>query len=65
MQIRVNGKAHEVSATTLAALLAELDYQDKLVATAVNQSFVRAVDRLTTPLNPGDAVEILVPRQGG
>ena len=41
MQIRVNGKAHEVAATTLAALLAELDYQDKLVATAVNQSFVR------------------------
>lgn len=65
MQIRVNGKAHEVSATTLAALLAELDYQDKLVATAVNQSFVRAADRPTTPLNPGDAVEILVPRQGG
>jgi len=65
MQIRVNGKAHEVAATTLAALLAELDYQDKLVATAVNQNFVRAVDRPTTPLNPGDAVEILVPRQGG
>ncbi|QAY95874.1 thiamine biosynthesis protein ThiS [Methylovirgula ligni] len=65
MQIRVNGKAHEVSATTLAALLAELDYQDKLVATAVNQSFVRAVDRPTTKLNPDDAVEILVPRQGG
>ncbi|MDR3408396.1 MAG: sulfur carrier protein ThiS [Methylovirgula sp.] len=65
MQIRVNGKAHEVAATTLAALLAELDYHDKLVATAVNQSFVRAVDRPSTPLNPGDAVEILVPRQGG
>jgi sulfur carrier protein len=65
MQIRVNGKAHEVAATTLAALLAELDYQDKLVATAVNQSFIRAVDRPSTPLNPGDAVEILVPRQGG
>ncbi len=65
MQIRVNGKAHEVSATTLAALLAELDYQDKLVATAVNQSFVRVVDRATTKLNPDDAVEILVPRQGG
>jgi sulfur carrier protein len=65
MQIRVNGKEHEVSATTLAALLAELDYQDRLVATAVNQAFVRATDRGTTPLNPGDAVEILVPRQGG
>jgi sulfur carrier protein len=65
MQIRVNGKAHEVSAATLAALLAELDYQDRLVATAVNQTFVRASERLTTKLNPGDAVEILVPRQGG
>jgi sulfur carrier protein len=65
MQIRVNGKAHEVAATTLAALLAELDYEDKLVATAVNQSFIRAVDRPSTPLNPGDAVEILAPRQGG
>lgn len=65
MQIHVNGKAHEVSATTLAALLAELDCQHKLVATAVNQSFVRATDRETTPLKPGDAVEILVPRQGG
>jgi sulfur carrier protein len=65
MQIRVNGKAHEVAATNLAALLAELDYQDRLVATAVNQSFVRAIDRAATPLQPGDAVEILVPRQGG
>ncbi len=65
MQIRVNGKAHDVTATTLAALLAELDYQDRLVATAVNQTFVRATDRLATKLNPGDAVEILVPRQGG
>jgi sulfur carrier protein len=65
MQIRVNGKEHEVAATTLAALLAELDYQDRLVATAVNQTFVRAIDRGTMPLHPGDAVEILVPRQGG
>jgi sulfur carrier protein len=65
MQIHVNGKEHDVAARTLAALLAELDYQDRLVATAVNQTFVRAVDRSATPLRPGDAVEILVPRQGG
>jgi sulfur carrier protein len=65
MQIRVNGKEHDVTARTLAALLAELDYQDRLVATAVNQTFVRAIDRSTTPIRPGDAVEILVPRQGG
>ena len=65
MQIRVNGKEHEVTARTLAALLAELDYQDRLVATAVNQTFVRAVDRSATRIHPGDAIEILVPRQGG
>jgi sulfur carrier protein len=65
MQIRVNGKEHDVAARTLAALLAELDYQDRLVATAVNQTFVRAIDRAATSINPGDAVEILVPRQGG
>jgi sulfur carrier protein len=65
MQIRVNGKEHDVTARTLAALLAELDYRDRVVATALNQSFVRAIDRPATALNPGDAVEILVPRQGG
>jgi sulfur carrier protein len=65
MQISVNGKAHEVQAATLAALLAELDYGDATVATALNQSFVRAADRDTTRLREGDAVEIVTPRQGG
>jgi len=61
----VNGKELEVAATTLAALLHELDYDDVVVATALNQDFVRAGERPTTELKPGDAVEILVPRQGG
>jgi sulfur carrier protein len=65
MQINVNGEAREVSAETLAALLAELDYGDQTVATALNQTFVRAVDRAETKLTPGDAVEIVSPRQGG
>jgi sulfur carrier protein len=65
MQIRVNGKELNVEAATLAALLNELDYQDATVATALNQNFVRKADRLTTPLQEGDAVEILVPKQGG
>lgn len=65
MRISVNGKAHEVEAATLAALLAELDYGDATVATALNQAFVRATDRGSTTLKDGDAVEILVPRQGG
>lgn len=65
MQISVNGKAREVRAATVAALLAELDYGDATVATALNQTFVRAVDRAATPLREGDAVEIVSPRQGG
>jgi sulfur carrier protein len=65
MQIRVNGKELDVNATTLATLLDELDYQDMLVATALNQTFVRAVDRGETMLRAGDAVEIVTPKQGG
>ena len=65
MRIIVNGRLREVEAATLAALLAELDYGEATVGTAVNQGFVRAADRPTTALRDGDAVEILVPRQGG
>ena len=65
MRISVNGKAREVDAATLAALLVELDYGDAVVATALNQSFVRAVDRVGTTLREGDAVEVVSPRQGG
>lgn len=65
MQISVNGTAREVEVATLAALLAELGYGDATVATALNGTFVRAVDRAGTALGAGDAVEILTPRQGG
>jgi sulfur carrier protein len=65
MHIHVNGKALDVAAATLAALLRELEYEDGAVATALNQFFVRKSDRGKTPLKEGDAVEILAPRQGG
>jgi sulfur carrier protein len=65
MLIQVNGKELEVGVATLAALLDELGYRGAVVATALNECFVRAVDRTATPLKSGDAVEILVPRQGG
>ena len=65
MRIHVNGKALDVAAATLGALLRELDYEDGAIATALNQDFVRKTDRGKTPLKEGDAVEILVPRQGG
>lgn len=65
MRINVNGQMREVAALTLEALLAELDYEDQTVATALNQAFVRGKDRAATPLREGDAVEIVSPRQGG
>jgi sulfur carrier protein len=65
MLIQVNGKEREVAAPTLSALLHELGYGKAVIATALNACFVRAVDRTATPLKSGDAVEILVPRQGG
>ena len=65
MMIRVNGETCEVQATTLAALLDELDYGEATVATALNQNFVRKKDRGEAKLAEGDEVEILTPRQGG
>ncbi len=65
MKIEVNGQPVEVHATTLAALLEELDYGAQKVATALNRQFVRAADRTRTLLSAGDAVEVVVPRQGG
>jgi sulfur carrier protein len=65
MLISVNGKPCEVRAETLAALLAELEYEDAVVATARNRDFVRRKDRVETKLAEGDEIEILVPKQGG
>jgi sulfur carrier protein len=65
MKIAVNGEAHEAQAATLAALLSELGYDSALVATAVNENFVRAKDRDACALKEGDRIEVLSPRQGG
>jgi sulfur carrier protein len=65
MKLTVNGEAREVSAGTLAALLAELDYEGNWLATAVNSEVVRAAERAECRLKDGDRVEILSPRQGG
>jgi len=64
-RIEVNGETHEVTATTLAALLAELGLAEARVATAVNGSFVPATTRATRAIMAGDRVEILSPMQGG
>ena len=50
MRIHVNGKALDVAAATLGALLRELDFEGGAIATALNQNFVRKTDRGRTPL---------------
>jgi sulfur carrier protein len=65
MKLTVNGEDREVSAATLGALLAELEYEGGWLATAVNSTVVRVADRADCPLKDGDRVEILSPRQGG
>jgi sulfur carrier protein len=65
MQISVNGKPCEVRAETLSALIAELEYEDAVVATARNRDFVRRKDRAQTAIAEGDEIEVLVPKQGG
>lgn len=61
----VNGESREAAAATLALLLEELGYGDQKVATALNGDFVPERLRGATVIAPGDAIEIVSPRQGG
>lgn len=65
MRLIVNGEAVDVAATTLAGLLAELDYEGGWLATAVNGEMVRAGEREECQLRDADRIEILSPMQGG
>ncbi|MDX8437189.1 sulfur carrier protein ThiS [Mesorhizobium abyssinicae] len=65
MKLIVNGEAREVEATTLDALLKELDYEGGWLATALNGDVVPAASRAEFRLADGDRIEILSPMQGG
>jgi sulfur carrier protein len=65
MTLFVNGVARAIDAATLAQVLDALDYGEAKVATALNGEFVPARSREATPVNEGDRIEILAPRQGG
>ena len=65
MKFLINGERAESAAETLDRLLADLDYGDARVATAVNGTFVPIGDRSSRRLNEGDTIEILAPMQGG
>lgn len=65
MKIVLNGAATEVTADRLDALLDELGYSGKVVATAVNGDFVAREARSVTALVDGDRLEVVAPLQGG
>jgi sulfur carrier protein len=65
MRILLNGAWREIAGAELAAMLEELGYGERVVATAVNGEFVAASARARTTLSEGDRVEVLAPTQGG
>ena len=65
LEVFVNGEACRTGARTLAALVGELGYAGRRIATAVNGEFIASAAREEMQLAPGDRVEIVAPRQGG
>lgn len=65
MRIEVNGARHEVTGTTVAAVLAELGWGGAKVAAALNGEFLPASARDGQALRDGDRLEVLAPMQGG
>lgn len=65
MKILLNGETFATDAKTLDELCARLGFAEAKIATAVNGSFVAAVQRSATQLAPADEIEIVAPRQGG
>jgi sulfur carrier protein len=65
MRVTVNGEAHDISATSVAALLSELDYEGTHFAVALNYDVVPKSRWTETALKAGDEIEIITPRQGG
>jgi sulfur carrier protein len=65
--VRVNGRIEIGGAATVAELLRRhgIDPGSRFLAVAVNGAVVRRGEWETSPLGPGDEVEIVRPRQGG
>jgi len=65
--IRINGEVAPLEEPTVAALLAARDIpaDRRGIAIALNGAVVPRAHWDATPLRPGDAIEIVVARQGG
>jgi len=65
MRVIVNGEHREIAASSVDALLRELDYEGTHFAIALNFDVVPRSRWEQTPLKHGDEIEIITPRQGG
>ena len=65
MRVTVNGEARDIAATSVDALLRELDYEGTHFAIAVNFDVLPKSKWAETKLRNGDEIEIITPRQGG
>ena len=66
-RLKINGVEEEVTAATVAQLLAGrgIDPSARFLAVAVNGAVVRRAEWPSAPLNADDVVEIVRPLQGG
>ena len=65
MRVTVNGEAREIRSSRIDALLSELEYEGSHFAIALNYDVLPRSRWAETPLQPGDEIEIITPRQGG
>ena len=65
MRVTVNGEQREIASRSVEALLSELEYEGTHFAIAVNYDVLPRSQWAQTPLNNGDEIEIITPRQGG
>ena len=65
MRVTVNGEPREIASRSVEALLSELEYEGTHFAIAVNYDVLPRSQWAQTPLQTGDEIEIITPRQGG
>jgi sulfur carrier protein len=65
MRVTVNGEQREINSSRISALLSELEYEGTHFAIALNYDVLPKSRWAETPINNGDEIEIITPRQGG
>jgi sulfur carrier protein len=65
MVLTINGEHREIAATTIPALLQELEYEGEFLVVAVNHDVVQRRRWHEIEIKAGDRIEIVTPRQGG